>query len=605
MATVQALSFNQDKSISAGFPTASLASTHSIMGSVGSLIEKAEVSPTKTNRAVPQVPGRPSHGLLKKGFNQRELLNYLNITKKEAKGGKHIISGTSTSFKREHRPEEELVYTKVFYKDGKEVDLGKNSLPIGGKFDKPRFRPSAFKPVMPKNFSSMQNLFPSKSNELERDFPLNMQHPSYPKTPPKSLSTSSSSSSPSHPDASKRATTSSRGLSQDEENASDSGHNSVNSLPPYRPPFRPHTGQISASMGHINHIGSLDRAKGGSSTVTEMSCRSMATLNRLQGYGSEAPGPYGVSQSIEDVIRDLEERLQEKEVEIRHMRRNLDESEDAIAQVFEGKQRLWEKELTELKQLYTAKLRQVSQQSQRSQRNLQLQLFKAQQERNRVQEELETLRHENLSLKSQGPEAQSQSSNPQLEESQWEVCQKSGEISLLKQQLRDAQSEVTQKLSEIFLLKTQLHEARNQIQNKDGQIESLQTAIMGARRKCLMPGLEDIRLDPSDSGVSSTTEERLRAELLLERRQNEAQNSTFESERRTWQNEKEKVIRYQKELQASYLEMHHKNESLERELSMLRGGGGEARVGEKSGPLQETMPQIGLPWIERIESSDI
>ncbi|XP_073778406.1 NEDD4-binding protein 3 isoform X2 [Danio rerio] len=618
MATVQALSLTQDpsKSICAVYPRASLPSARCIMGSVGSLIEKPDVSPSKSNRAAPQVPGRQNHGLLKKGFNQRELLNYFNITKKETKSSKHIISGTS-SIKREHRREDEHVYTKVYHRDGKEVDLGKNSLPIGGKFDKPRFRPSAFKPVTPKNFSSMQNLYPSKSDELECSLPNGM-HPSYSKAPAKSMSTSSSSSSPSRPgtSASKGVLTAARGLSQEEENTSDSGHNSMNSLPPYKPPFRPHLGQISASMGHINHIGSLDRtslgSKGAASTVTEVSCQSMATLNRLQCYGSEAPPPYELSQSLEDVIRDLEERLQEKEHELRQMRRNLDESEDAIAQVFEGKQRLWEKEVTELKNLYTAKLRQISQQAQRSQRNLQLQLYKAQQERNRLQDELESVRLECQKLKSQSPAAQSQNINPQLEETQWEVCQKSGEISLLKQQLRDSQAEVTQKLSEIFHLKTQLHETRNQMRSKDSQIDSLQTAVQGARRKCTMPAFEDTRsdMDTGETGGSSATEERLRAELLLERRQNEAQTSAFESERKTWQNEKEKVIRYQKELQASYLEMYHQNEALERELAVLRGG--RARVegagpggGDEGRASHETKPPIGLPWIERIESSEI
>ncbi|RXN12557.1 NEDD4-binding 3-like protein [Labeo rohita] len=616
MATVQALSLNQDpsKSICAGYPTSTLASGRCVMGSVGSLIEKPDVSPTKSNRAVPQVPGRQNHGLLKKGFNQRELLNYLNITKKEAKGSKHIISGTS-SIKREHRREEDDVYTKVYHRDGKEVDLGKNSLPIGGKFDKPRFRPSAFKPVTPKNFSSMQNLYPSKSEESDSGL-TNGMHPSYAKAASKSMSTSSSSSSPSRPGASvsKGVLAAARGLSQEEENTSDSGHNSMNSLPPYRPPFRPHLGQISASMGHINHIGSLDRtslgSKGAASTVTDVSCQSMATLNRLQCYGSEAPPPYELSHSLEDVVRDLEDRLQEKEHELRQMRRNLDESEDAIAQVFEGKQRLWEKEVTELKQLYNAKLRQVSQQSQRTQRNLQLQLYKAQQERNRLQEELDSVRLECQTLKSQSPAAQSQNINPQLEETQWEVCQKSGEISLLKQQFRDSQAEVTQKLSEIFHLKTQLHEARNQIQSKDSQIDMLQMALQGARRKCPLPAFEDHRADAGETGGAGATEERLRAELMLERRQNEAQASAFENERSTWQNEKEKVIRYQKELQASYLEMYHKNEALERELAMLRGG--RARVeevgsggGDEGGALEEAKPPIGLPLIERIESSEI
>lgn len=78
--------------------------------------------------------------------------------------------------------------------------------------------------------------------------------------------------------------------------------------------------------------------------------------------------------------------------------------------------------MTELKHLYTAKLRQVSQQSQRSQRNLQLQLYKVQQERNRLQEELDSVRLECQTLKSQSPAGQSQNINPQLEETQWEVC---------------------------------------------------------------------------------------------------------------------------------------------------------------------------------------
>lgn len=140
---------------------------------------------------------------------------------------------------------------------------------------------------------------------------------------------------------------------------------------------------------------------------------------------------------------------------------------------------------------------------------------------------------------------------------------------------------------------------------------------------------------PVAGGCGSSTEERLRAELLLERRQSEAQAMEFEEERRTWQTEKDKVIRYQKELQASYVEMFHRNEALERELQQLRagreragwgggGGGGEGSgeesVGSRSGTLErevaelespgakehpEERPSSSLPWIERIESSEI
>ncbi|XP_064874495.1 NEDD4-binding protein 3-A [Oncorhynchus nerka] len=630
-------------------PTALLARCS--MGSVGSLVERPDASPAKGSRAVPQVGPRQTNRLLKKGFNQRELLNYLNITRKEAKAGsgpgcsRKDIFFSMQSMKREHGHEEEHI--KLYYKDGTEVGVSKNSLPIGGKYEKSRLRPSAFKPVTPKNFSSMQNLYSAKMEDSDQGL-SNGLHRAYAHTP-RAVSTSSSSSSPSRhggPTSSgTKAVVSVRGLSQEDENLSDSGHNSMNSLPPYRPPFRPQLAHISASMGHINSIGSLDRASKvvGSSGVAmadmAMSCHSMATLSCLAPYGGEAPPPYELSLSVEEVVRDLEERLVEKEHELKQMRRNLDESEGAIAQVFEGKQRLWEKELEELKHLYTAKLRQVSQHAQHSERALQLQLYKAQQEKNRLQDELDAL--------TGGRQREGQESlkgtSPTLEETQWQVCQKSGEISLLKQQLRDSQAEVTSKLSELFQLKTQLRETRGELQRSDGQIDTLQTALHGAQpRRQGKGGAEESGTLGSrgSGGASGSTEERLRAELLLERCQSEAQATAFEQERQTWQTEKEKVICYQRELQASYLDMYHHNQLLKRELYQLRGGGGtlerelrDVRGGRGGGEMgdysneslerevqevrrgrgggererleEDSKPPPGLPWIERIESSEI
>ncbi|XP_074531002.1 NEDD4-binding protein 3-A [Halichoeres trimaculatus] len=615
------------------------------MGSVGSLVERPDVSPTKGSRAVPQVRPKQTNGLLKKGFAQRELLNYLNITRKEPKasqsseGKKDIISGLSSTSSRE----EESLYAKVYSKDGTEVDLTKNSLPSSGKYEKARFRSSAFKPVTPKNFSSMQNLYPSSKSEDVDQSLSNGLHRTYAHVS-KAVSTSSSSSSPSRhggpASSGNKAVSSVRGMSQEDDNLSDSGHNSMSSLPPYRPPFRPHLAHISASMGHINTIGSLDRSGlspklvgSGGVAIGEMACRSMATLSRLAPYGGEAPPPYEwtLSLSVEEVVRDLEERLVEKEHELKQMKRNLDESEGAIAQVFEGKQRLWEKEVEELKRLYAAKLRQVSQHAQRSQRNLQLQLFKAQQEKSRLQEELDGLKRE----RSQEVGALMKPTSPTLEETQWEVCQKSGEISLLKQQLRDSQAEVTQKLSELFQLKTQLRETRTELRNKEGQIDALRLVVQGTQRRRLLSqnAHDDEKVSEegppagATGGCGGPTEERLRAELLLERRQSEAQAMAFEEERKTWQTEKDKVIRYQKELQASYLDMYYRNEELERELHQLRvgrqrgggggaGGGGGSRNGtlekeepdlrsEREDDKQEDRPASGLPWIERIESSEI
>uniref|UniRef100_A0A3B4EQJ2 NEDD4 binding protein 3 n=1 Tax=Pundamilia nyererei TaxID=303518 RepID=A0A3B4EQJ2_9CICH len=316
------------------------------MGSVGSLVERPDVSPTKGNRAVPQVRPKHSNGLLKKGFTQRELLNYLNINRW-------------------------VLMRKKFPRRN-----SKHQVFEGEKVCKARLRSSAFKPVTPKNFSSMQNLYPSSKSEDVDHGLSNGLHRAYAHVP-KAVSTSSSSSSP-------------------------------------------------ASMGHINTIGSLDRTSlgmkavgSGGVPIGEMACRSMATLSRIAPYSAEAPPPYEwtLSLSVEEVVRDLEERLVEKEHELKQMKRNLDESEGAIAQVFEGKQRLWEKEVEELKRLYAAKLRQVSQHAQRSQRSLQLQLFKVQQEKNRLQEELDGMRKEMCREAGAVP----RQTSPTLEETQWEV----------------------------------------------------------------------------------------------------------------------------------------------------------------------------------------
>lgn len=156
MATsVQALPLTRgpSKNYSHPFPPPPL-SPHCGMGSVGSLVERPDVSPTKGSRAVPQVRPKPTNGLLKKGLTQRELLNYLNITRrvqncretdaclqsgffsiccsanrKETKG-----SGAKKDLIGDR--DEDNFYAKVYDKNGAEVDLTKNSLPSGGKYEK-------------------------------------------------------------------------------------------------------------------------------------------------------------------------------------------------------------------------------------------------------------------------------------------------------------------------------------------------------------------------------------------------------------------------------------------------------------------------------------
>lgn len=63
--------------------------------------------------------------------------------------------------------------------------------------------------------------------------------------------------------------------------------------------------------------------------------------------------------------------------------------------------------------------------------------------------------------------------------------------------------------------------------------------------------------------------ERLKQQLREEKDAQERLASTFEQEKLTWNKEKDRVIKYQKQLQVNYLQVHKKNQDLERILKEL------------------------------------
>lgn len=197
-----------------------------------------------------------------------------------------------------------------------------------------------------------------------------------------------------------------------------------------------------------------------------------------------------------------------------------------------------------------------------------------------------------------------------------QVCQKSGEISLLKQQLKESQAELNSKTNEVLNLKAQLKDARgkmdllelkiqdledslrnkamelevceNELQRKKNESELLREKvnlleqeitelrtelhILREERKC---GVVSIGLEGSgtEEGQALWREvERLKAELQEERASNEQMTTGFQQERQTWKEEKEKVIHYQKQLQQSYLHMYKRNQNLEKMLQQLAAG---------------------------------
>ncbi|XP_012306887.2 NEDD4-binding protein 3 [Aotus nancymaae] len=530
------------------------------MGSVGSLLERQDFSPEELRAALAGSRGsRQPDGLLRKGLGQRELFSYLHLPKKDGKSAKRAPRN------------EPADYATLYYREHpRGGDFSKTSLPERGRFDKCRIRPSVFKPSAGngKGFLSMQSLAAHKGQKLWRSNGSLHTLACHPPLSP-------------GPRASQARAQLLHALSLDEggpepePSLSDSSSGGSFSRSPGTGPS-----PFSSSLGHINHLGgSLDRASRGPKEAGPP-----AVLSCLP----EPPPPYEFScPSAEEMGAVLPETCEE-------LKRGLGDEVDSnpFTQVLEERQRLW---LAELKRLYVERLHEVTQKAERSERNLQLQLFIAQQEQRRLRKELRAQQGLAPEPRAPGTLPEADPSARPEEEARWEVCQKTAEISLLKQQLREAQAELAQKLAEIFSLKTQLRGSRAQAQAQDAELARLREAVRSLQEQapreeapgscetddCKSRGL----LGEAGGSEARDDAEQLRAELLQERLRGQEQALRFEQERRTWQEEKERVLRYQREIQGGYMDMYRRNQALEQELRALR--------------------EPPTPWSPRLESSKI
>ncbi|XP_035382668.1 leucine zipper putative tumor suppressor 3 [Electrophorus electricus] len=555
-----------------------------------------------------------------------------------------------------------------------------NITPISGKLEQAQdpdtlVRPSAFKPVVPKSFNSMQNLVcPLQASTGVGGGPGSGANGGS----GGDRGGQAASGSRRDQDSPSGQGSQSGGGRAAQGSLSDSGRNSLTSLPTYAgsgygPP--PALGPLSASTSHINRLGTagLDKPDkpgyqnglSASDSGRSSSGKSSSSYQRLS-HLSDAPVPLRPSPSSDDVIRDLEDRLWEREQEVLHMRRNLDQSEAAIAQVFEEKQRVWEHEMEELRQNYAGRLQQVTRRAQRSQQALQAQIARLQQDKRRLQDDMTVLLAQREELEKKCLDFRKEQADllPKLEETKWEVCQKAGEISLLKQQLRESQGEVTQRAGEMVALRNQLKELNAQLREREeaeislkesfctktlelerceaelqamlaevtvlrdklsafeAEVAGLKKAlselsgsgstlsrtpepsladvghlVLSRSRERLLSPLsppegpsslpplplpappapdallslqsDDSKVQRQEAGELRRQLELLQSELRVERQQRERQALTFAQERHTWQGEKERVLKYQAQLQLSYVEMLQKNQALEERVDQL------------------------------------
>uniref|UniRef100_A0A8C3SMP5 Leucine zipper tumor suppressor 2 n=1 Tax=Chelydra serpentina TaxID=8475 RepID=A0A8C3SMP5_CHESE len=479
-------------------------------------------------------------------------------------------------------------------------------VPVSGQLEKnvekTLIRPTAFKPVVPKgrNSSLPGYVVPRSGASAVSESQASLAH---------LLGGAAAAGTEKHHSLSCRHSAHSGTLS-------DSGRNSLSSQPPE---------PGSVSVGHLSldsHSGYPERGSRGlagpsnSDSGRSSSSKSTGSLSGRgppsSDGGSCARSPVEGDEAL--LLRELEEKLREREAELRHLRESLDENEVAICQVYEEKQKRCEQEMEELRQGYACQVKQAAQKAQRTQQVLQLQIFQLQQEKKQLQEDFAQLLQERelLETRCAAFEREQTELGPRLEETKWEVCQKAGEISLLKQQLKESQAELTQRGTEMLLLRAQLRQARaerqageeqalglqeaararalelevcaNELQRRKseaellreklGRLEQEAAGLRGARRppRCPEPPEPSLLWASDEAKAQRQAAEALqglRAELRQERRRGQEQRAAFEAERLTWQGEKGQVIGYQKQLQHSYIQMYRRNRELEQHLHRL------------------------------------
>ncbi|NXT67529.1 N4B3A protein, partial [Chaetops frenatus] len=495
-----------------------------------------------------------------------------------------------------------------------------SQLEVGG--EKPLPRPTAFKPVLPRS-GAILHPSPESGGPLEKTKAL---HPAE-KAKEQEL----------------RPLPCSGGLS-------DSGRNSMSSLPTHSTSSSFQLEPLATPMGPISRFGGSAHNILQCAVIQDSNMMSLKAMSFSDG-GNKILNPGKASQqqhrapaekgtcvrspiaTDESTIQQLEQKLLEREGELQELQSSFEEKEISSCQAYEEKQRRCKEELEGLKQKCNSKLKQTSQKTQRTQQVLHLQVFQLQQEKQQLREELEKLVKEQnlLETKLRSYEKEKTSFAPALEETQWEVCQKSGEISLLKQQLKESQTELTSKTTEILSLKAQLKEVRlkmeglemkaqeleaslrtkamelevceNELQRKKNESELLREKVnlleqeilelrseLAALREQLGQACEGPRPGGDDAQALQGQLERLRAELKAERDSNEQMSCSFQHERQTWREEKEKVIHYQKQLQQSYLHMYKRNQSLEKMLQQLAAG----QDGKE--PIELEIPGADVPY---------
>lgn len=133
-----------------------------------------------------------------------------------------------------------------------------------------------------------------------------------------------------------------------------------------------------------------------------------------------------------------------------------------------------------------------------------------------------------------------------------ELQRKKNEANLLREKVNRLETDISGMKQDLALAKEQQRSSREAAKEHQSRVKGQPEG-----------GAEE------DTETLLKEVDRLKWELREEKQRKEKMASSFQKERQTWNREKDRVIKYQKQLQYNYLQMHRKNKDLEKILREL------------------------------------
>ena len=186
----------------------------------------------------------------------------------------------------------------------------------------------------------------------------------------------------------------------------------------------------------------------------------------------------------------------------------------------------------------------------------------------------ESLQNENTNLKNELAAIKAL-----LEETQWSLWEKKGELALLKSQLKDSTADQQYKASELANIKIQLKDCKSKLTTSNEENEILKNDLKCIEEKSIHE-IENVQNQLSDTQNKLKIESNLVEKLKKEKINAEYElgnikeklilvEQGFEEEREQWKEEKDRVIKYQRNLQTNYKKMFQTNKLLQTEFYNL------------------------------------